>query len=167
MKERHITDLLDAGRGSITGEDRIFIDRHVAGCESCSADLKNSLIADTLVSARSSEFIEPSPFFSTRVMAALRERQTQADPFTLFNLWHTARGLITGMAALVLLLVGISISDGFTADNTTVTRNQTASATLYSPEQLIQSDLRNVNFDPTNAQVYQAVLGPEDVNADY
>src|SRR4051812_39789553 len=105
MKERHITDLLDAGRGSLTGEDRIFIERHVAGCESCSADLKNSRIADILVTARSSEIIESSPFFSTRVMAALRERQTQADPFSLFNLWHTARGLITGMAALVLLLV--------------------------------------------------------------
>jgi hypothetical protein len=65
-------------------------------------------VASLLVKERAAATFEPSPFFQTRVLAALRERQAANAPFSFARLWKTAGALVGSMAASVALLAGLT-----------------------------------------------------------
>jgi anti-sigma factor RsiW len=166
MRSKHITELLDSQKASkLSADERSFIDAHVAGCAECRDAFRQAVAADALLQARMAQAVEPSPFFATRVMAAVREKLQEPDPFSFSSLWRTARGLVTGMAAVVLVLGGLSIAD-LSGSQNGVPTNYVASADP-AEQVLFQNDYQNVSYDPTNAQVTQAVFGPEDSDADY
>jgi anti-sigma factor RsiW len=166
MRSEHITELLDSQKASnLSADERTLIAAHVTGCAECRDAFRQAIAADALLQARMTQAVEPSPFFATRVMAAVREKLQEPDPFSILSLWRTARGLVTGMAAVVLVLGGLTFAD-LSGSQNSVSTGEVASSDP-AEQVLFQNDYQNVSYDPTNAQVTKAVFGPEDSNADY
>jgi hypothetical protein len=167
MKSEHITDLLDREKVSrLSSVELSAVHAHIAACASCKLAFDAASTSEVLLRTHAAMAIEPPPFFSTRVMAAVRERRLESEQLSLWGLWRTARGLITGMAALVIVLGGFTVAD--TLSQSASSNVSVASSNSYSAERvLFQDSYQNVNFDPTSGQVYQTVFGPEGTDAEY
>ncbi len=167
MNNRHITELLENGRvDRLSSGDQAVVNSHIADCAECRLAFHAALASSVLIKARIAERVEPPQFFSTRIMAAVRERRREGETVSLWGLWQAARGLITGMAAVVLILGGFTIADIFSPQESV--NPAVASVGSYSAERvLFQDGYQNVSYDPLNVQVDQTVLGPEDVDAEY
>ena len=116
-------------------------------------------IASSLLRERVSEVVEPSPFFHTRVMAALREKQNEVPAFK--RLWQNAGALVSSMTAAVALLAVLSFVVPGTQTSSTA---QASELNGYSAEEVIlnQNDLQDEQ--PSDAQVLTA-LYPEESGA--
>ena len=105
MKSEHITELLDSVPLRLLSEtDLVRIREHCAHCVSCWSAFNAAQISGLILGERATAAIEPSPFFKTTVMAAIREKQAFAGNYSLARLWKTAQALIYSMAAVVILL---------------------------------------------------------------
>jgi hypothetical protein len=70
------------------------------------------------------------------------------------------------MAAVVLILGGLTIVDVLSPQE--AVNPAVASVGSYNAERvLFQDGYQNVSYDPSNRQVDQTVLGPEDADAEY
>jgi hypothetical protein len=89
---------------------------------------------------RALEVVEPLPFFHTRVLAALRERQNEVPAFK--RLWQTAGALVSSMTATVALLAVLSFVTPGTQTSGTAHAFETNG---YSAEEVIlnQNDLQD------------------------
>jgi hypothetical protein len=167
MKNEHITDLLDRETVSRLSSDELSaVHTHIAACTGCKLAFDAASTSEAMLRTRVAQMVEPPQFFSTRVMAAVRERRLESDQLSIWGLWRSVRGLITGMAALVIVLGGFTVADTLSqSDSSNVS---VASSSSYSTESvLFQDSYQNVNYDPTNGQVYQTVFGPEETDAEY
>ena len=104
-----------------------------------------------LLEERAREAFQPSPFFPTRVLAVLREREAANEKWAWSRLWRTAGGLASAMAATVVTMAiltfvvpgsqipefqnSASITNAYTAE--AVVLGETASA----DDQLSDSDV--------------------------
>ena len=86
------------------------------------------------------ETVEPSPFFHTRVMAALREKQTEGPAFA--RMWRAAGALVSSMVAAVVLFAVLSFA---VFDQTPPIDSSTTTA--YSAETVILNDLEEEQTD--------------------
>ena len=86
------------------------------------------------------ETLEPSPFFHTRVLAALREKQNEEPGFA--RLWRAAGALVSSLAAAVVLFAVLSFA---VFDQTLPT--ETSATTAYSAEAVILNDLEEEQSD--------------------
>lgn len=110
MRDEHIIDLLDATPVTRLGDDeRSRVEAHARECAACARAWDAARVAASLVEARARETVEPSPFFRTRVMAAVRERNAAAEENGLARMWRAARTVVLGMAASVALLAGAAV----------------------------------------------------------
>src|SRR5262245_59052713 len=105
MKNEHITELLDSvPLRSLSETDLIRIREHSEHCQLCWNAFNAAQISGLILRERATATIEPSPFFKTTVMAAIREKQSSASNYSLARLWKSAQALIYSMAAVVILL---------------------------------------------------------------
>lgn len=163
MKDEHILLLLDSDRfGSLSRSDALRIEMHMAQCDRCRQAHAAAKVAAALLHARAGATIEPSPFFSTRVMAAVRERQNAPALLDLFTMWKSARGLVLSAISLVVLLAGLTF----------LTPQQNGNGVValapgnYSTEGVVFSDeLANADASPSNEQVMDVVFTAEDPDA--
>jgi predicted anti-sigma-YlaC factor YlaD len=104
MKYQHIRRLLEnKPPGHLDDRELAAIETHIRDCEECRRAYQAARLSAQLLSERAAEVIEPSPFFATRVMAALREQQSvYSSSFRRF--WQAAQSLVLGMVALVVLV---------------------------------------------------------------
>lgn len=114
MRDEHITGLIESvPLGSLSKSDRSAIRAHTDVCSSCRQMFQAAQIAALLLKERAAETFEPSPFFQTRVMATLRERQAagglSANSWALGRLWRTAGALASSMVATVATLAVLTI----------------------------------------------------------
>lgn len=118
MTEEHITELLDrVPLGSLSEADLARIRAHSEGCASCGNAFSAAQLSGLLLRERAAATIEPSPFFKTTVMAALREKQRVAGGYSIMRLWKSAQALIYSLAAVVVLLGALTFSQpGFRQD---------------------------------------------------
>src|SRR5262245_39365953 len=108
MTGGHITELLDRSTArELSAEDREAIESHSTGCARCLRAYEAFVAGGRLLSARASQEVEPSPFFTTRVMAAVRESQRQ--PTGSVPLWKPIRGLIASLVTMVVVLFVLSL----------------------------------------------------------
>jgi len=158
MKENHIIDLLEnRSFASLNEGERAAIQAHAANCLSCARAYEATRVASSLLRARASETVEPSPFFHTRVMAALRERQNEVPAFK--RLWQSAGALVSSMTATVALLAVFS----FIIPGTQTAGTAQASASNgYSAEEVIlnQNDLQDEQA--SDAQVLTTLYSADD-----
>ncbi|MBC7931506.1 MAG: hypothetical protein H7Z38_13160, partial [Rubrivivax sp.] len=80
MKQQHITGILDGVPLAQLGKSEMAVVReHAARCDECRRAYDAALVASSLLRERAAEEFEPSPFFQTRVLAALRERRAAEE----------------------------------------------------------------------------------------
>ena len=102
---KHILDLLDSKRvDQLSESERSAVYQHINECSDCHLSFQASHLAARLARERAAAVIKPSPFFHTRVMAAVREVRVAADVPVLTRLWRSAGLLASSMAATVATL---------------------------------------------------------------
>jgi predicted anti-sigma-YlaC factor YlaD len=142
MRDTHIIRMLEEKPlGSLSENEISNTESHITHCSECRRAYDATRISASLMAAQTSEAIEPGPFFITRVMATLRERHLSPEAPALVRMWRAAGAVVLAMAALVLILVGLTVfgqgSDPETQPAATATQD------VYSPEYVVleQGDL--------------------------
>ena len=110
MRDEHIISIIEnAPLSGLSESEQAFIRAHTEHCAECLRALEAAQISTLLLKERVAETIEPSPFFQTRVLAALRERQGANEISVLRRLWNAAGALVSSMAVTVAALVILTL----------------------------------------------------------
>jgi hypothetical protein len=134
MTKEHIIDVLDNRPLSSLNESEITTIRsHVEGCANCLQAFEAAQVSSLLIKERAAETIEPSPFFQTRVLAALREKQANVPAF--LRLWKSAGALVTSMAVTTVALAALSFF--VPGAGTDTQRDATAALVPFSAESVV------------------------------
>ena len=154
MNEKHIIEILESVPfASLNESEHATIRSHVASCAACERAYKVAVVSSSLLVERRAEAIEPPPFFHTRVLAALRERQNEGPVWQ--RLWRTAGALVSSMAAAVLLLGALT----FMAPEQSQT--EATASSVYSIEGMMLDDAE-VAQDVSDAQVLSTLYASEE-----
>ena len=142
MSEQHIVSILESTRfANLSESDHSRIRAHSASCDDCARAYRVASVSASLLESRMSETVEPSPFFHTRVLAAVREKQNEAPAFA--RLWRAAGALVSSMAAAVVLFGVLS----FAVLDQQPLPGDASTVTAYSAEALILDDVDEVQTD--------------------
>lgn len=157
MRDEHIKKLLDEAPLSSLGPAELAAARaHVAVCDECRRALDAAQLSSQMLQARAQETFEPSPFFQTRVLAALRERRAaEEERWTLGRLWKSAGLLVSSMAATTAALAVFT----FVAPAEQTTGQELAAGT-YSAESVLFGEAGDEQM--TYDQVMTSLYGAED-----
>jgi hypothetical protein len=110
MKDEHIIEAIEnAPLAGLSESELSNIRAHTDRCARCRRAFEAAQISTLLLRERVAETIEPSPFFQTRVLAALREQQAAGETSALRRLWAAASALVYSMAVTVAALVILTI----------------------------------------------------------
>jgi anti-sigma factor RsiW len=149
MKNEHIISLLEEQPLSrLSDRERGVIETHISDCPACLKAYQAAIVATDLLQLRAAEIIEPTPFFKTRVMAALRSQEA-AQSSSFAALWKTARAAVASMVAVVVILLTLN----FYLGNAPSGANEVSeNGSLYSAEWVILDNGSNAD-DWTDEQV--------------
>ena len=128
---------------------------HVLECMSCRDAYEAARLSAVAIKDRAQAVIEPSPFFQTRVMAALREQQAVESVPAMWRLWGSAKALVSAMAVTTAALAVLSFV--LPAPATPVV-DQTAS--VYSAESVIMDKSNDEQM--TYEQVLSTIYADDD-----
>lgn len=153
MKEKHIIEVLD--NGSISSLSEIELNEvrdHARECESCRGAYEAARVSMLVIRSRAASAIEPSPFFQTRVMAALREQQAVESVPAILRLWNSARALVSSLAVTTAALAVLSFF--ITAPSTPAAPEQTAS--VFSADSVImdQAGDEQMSYEQVLSTIY-------------
>jgi len=158
MRDEHVIDILEGAPLAQLGERELAqVRAHAEGCERCGRALASAQISSQLLRERAAGTFEPSPFFQTRVLAALRERRAAEEGWTLARLWRSAGLLVSSMAATVAALAVFT----FVAPEQAP---EVAAGGSYSAETLIfdeGADDEQMSYE----QVLTSLYGPDEETA--
>jgi anti-sigma-K factor RskA len=145
---KHITEILDRASIAALSESELNeVRAHVLECMSCRDAYEAARLSAVVLTSRAQATIEPSPFFQTRVMAALREQQAVESVPAMLRLWRSAKALVSTMAVTTAALAVVSFMQ---PSQTTPATEQTASA--YSEYAVIMDQ------DADDQMSYEQVL---------
>jgi hypothetical protein len=153
MKENHITEVLDrASIASLSESELNEVRAHARDCMSCRDAYQAARLSATVLKSRAESTIEPSPFFQTRVMAALREQQEVESVPAMFRLWKSARALVSSMALTTAALAALS----FLLPATPETNLGDQAASVYSAESVIlgQASEEQMTYEQVLSTIY-------------
>ncbi len=159
MRDEHIKKLLDeAPLASLGRAELAAVRAHTEVCEDCRRAFEAAQASSLMLKARVQETFEPSPFFQTRVLAALRERRAaEEERWTLARLWKSAGLLVSSMAATTAALAVFT----FVAPSETTVAQEVAGA--YTAESVIFDE--GAEEQMTYEQVMTSLYGAEDEGA--
>ena len=150
MKHTHIIEILDnASMAALSENELNEVRAHALECGSCRSAYEAARVAAVVLKSRAQVSIEPSPFFQTRVMAALRE-QREADIVPAFSrLWKSSKVLVSSMALTTAALGVLTVVVPSTQED------QALSA--YSAESVImgQSADEQLTYDQVLSTIYE------------
>jgi len=148
MKDKHITEILDNTSIAALSETQLNEVRgHALECMTCREAYEAARLSAVVLKSRAQATIEPSPFFQTRVMAALREQQAVESVPAMLRLWRSAKAIVSTMAVTTAALAVVSFMQ---PSQTTPATDQTASA--YSAYSVIMDQ------DADDQMSYEQVL---------
>ncbi len=154
MKENHIIEILESRPfATLSDSDHASIKTHTATCDTCARAYKVAAVSSSLLAERAAETVEPSPFFHTKVLAALRERQNETPAWQ--RLWRTAGALVSSMAAAVVLLGALT----FMAPEQSMAEGTVSTA--YSAEGVILDDAETMQ-EVSDAQVLSTLYATDE-----
>jgi hypothetical protein len=158
MRDEHIKRLLDEAPLSSLGEAELAAARaHAAVCAECRRAFDAAQASTLMLQSRAAEAFEPSPFFQTRVLAALRERRAaEEERWTLGRLWKSAGLLVSSLAATTAALAVFT----FVAPQEQTNGTELASGGTYSAESVIFDEAGEEQM--TYDQVLTSLYGSED-----
>jgi hypothetical protein len=162
MNDKHIIDLIDGQSfNALSVADRERIATHTANCADCRDAYVSAKATSLMLQARVVQVIEPSPFFATRVMAAVRELRSAPSLLDLLSPWKTARAFVISGAGAVLILAGLTFITP--QPNPEIA---TAPADSYPTEGVVFiDDVSTMNEDVSAYQAMDVVLRPEETDA--
>ena len=151
MKSKHITKILDETRFKDLSPVQISeINAHAEECAECGSAFQAARLSSVLFTNRTPEIFEPPPFFETKVLAALREKQALAKPIAAFwRWWHASSAVVFPILLVVITLMALTI----------FAPQQPVQATLaddFAPEQIIFQG-NDFNQTLTTAQALQII----------
>jgi hypothetical protein len=130
MKDKHIIDILDdTPLRNLSGAQLDFVRSHSLECAACRNAYDAARLSSVVLAERVQTVVEPSPFFQTRVMAALREQQAVESVPAWLRLWRSAGALVSSMAVATVALAALSFAVPAAAPEQT--------ATAYSADAVI------------------------------
>ncbi|HEV7395392.1 MAG TPA: hypothetical protein VGN86_02680 [Pyrinomonadaceae bacterium] len=110
MKSEHIIELIESEPlGKIPVGDLAKVRAHITDCVTCARAFEAIQISSVLLKERAVAGVEPSPFFQTRVLAALRERQA-ANEWSWARMWRSAGVLASSMLASVVAIAVLTFA---------------------------------------------------------
>ena len=155
MESKHIIDILEDGPlTAISAENLATVRLHVATCGSCRDAYEAAQLASVMLRQRSSQVIDPPPFFQTRVLAALKERQANESVPALLRLWRSAGALVSSMALTTAALAVFSFLSTGSSYNV---GQETAVLSNYSAEGVILDQDQNddqISYDQVLNTIY-------------
>ena len=153
MRDEHIISLLEnASFAELSENDLVTIRIHVGDCEGCLSAFEAAQLSRLLLQERAGVEFEPPPFFHTRVLATLRERQAANDSWGFSRVWRAAGALASSMAAAVALLAVFTF---------VVPENQISSQQVpngYSAEEVILGQTAQLE-DASDGQLLTTIYG--------
>lgn len=145
---KHITEMLDRASIATLSESELNEIRvHALECMTCRDAFEAARLSAVVIKSRVEATIEPSPFFQTRVMAALREQQAVESVPAMLRLWRSTKALVSTMAVTTAALAVVSFIQ---PSQTTTAPEQTAS--VYSAYSVIMDQ------DADDQMSYEQVL---------
>ena len=152
MKDKHITEVLDsAALATLSPSELDEIRAHARDCEPCGTAFEAAQLSALVIQERAQAVIEPSPFFQTRVMAALREQQAAENVPALWRLWNSARGLVSSMALTTAALAALSF---VVAAPPAASSDQTVSA-LTAESVILGQDSDDLTYEQVMNAIYE------------
>ena len=161
MKDEHIINLIESGPlASLSETDQAAIRVHTDHCSECFKAFQAAQVSSLLLKERAAEVFEPSPFFHTRVMATLRERQAEGTftpLWTLTRLWRSAGALASTMLATVAALAVLTfVIPGNELGNP---QPVTSLVHTYSAEEVILNETAQMEEQLTDDQLLTTIYG--------
>lgn len=151
---RHIITLIEnTPFAGLSDDDLSSIRSHTAECTGCRSAFEAAYVASMMLKDRAAEACKPSPFFQTRVLATLRERQAADETWSLSKLWRSAGALASSMAATVALLFVLTFAIPATQESTTPLN-------AYSPEAVLLNE--SADDLSSDGQVLSTLYGTEE-----
>jgi hypothetical protein len=152
MKDKHITEVLDsASLAALSPSELDAIRAHARDCEPCSDAFAAAQLSALVIKERAQAVIEPSPFFQTRVMAAIREQQAAESVPAMLRLWKSARGLVSSMALTTAALAALSF---VVATPATSPSDQTTAA-LTAESVIFGQDADDLTYEQVMNAIYE------------
>lgn len=158
MRNDHIINLIEERPlSNLSATEIEWINAHTANCAECLLAFEAARASSRLLQERASVTVEPSPFFQTRVLAAIRERNSASEMFGFQKMWQTARVLIASMAVVVVMLTALT----FLAN-----REQAPTSNGDVALSAVLGDDTLANDDMTDSQVFTNLYDQEAEGAD-
>lgn len=156
MKQNHVIDLLErVPFASLSESDHREIRTHTANCYSCAHAYKAAVVSTSLLKEGAGEVFEPSPFFETRVLAVIREQQS--EPRGLVRLWRAAGALASSLAVTVALLAVVSVWVP-----STQTTAEAYLSNRYSAEEIILDGSEHAQDQVSDAEVLSTLYAMDE-----
>lgn len=136
MNNKHIIEILEnSPLPGLSDSELALVTSHVKECESCERAYHAAQLSAMIIRERVRTPVEPSPFFQTRVMAALRERQSLENVPAWSRLWKSSRALVSSMALTTAALGVLSFfAPGIPATGEEMTSTYSAEAVLMDQQ---------------------------------
>ena len=162
MRDEHIILLLDRERfGNLSGDELLQIEAHSDQCGACRRAFVAARVAAALLNARATETIEPLAFFSTRVMALIREEQNATPLPDLATICNSARAFVFSALSVIVLLTGLTLFTPRPGGQVTAIWQNS-----YSTEGVVFGDEGSpTDESPSNEQVMDVVFTGEETDA--
>jgi hypothetical protein len=111
MRDKHIINLIEERPvDDLSAVEIARVNEHTVHCAECRLAFEAAVMSSRLLRGRAAAVIEPSPFFQTRVLSAIRERDLSPDPFGFRKMWRAARVLVASMTAVVVTLAALTLA---------------------------------------------------------
>ena len=152
MKDKHIIELID--NVSLASLSKIELDEvraHARECDSCDAAFEAAQLSALVIKERAHVKIEPSPFFHTKVLAAVREQQALESVPAFLRLWSSARALVSSMAVATIALAALTF---ILPEPATALQEQTASVDAVESVIFDQGD-DQLSYEQVLAAIYE------------
>lgn len=151
MNDKHITELLDnTALAALSPSELEEIRAHARDCEPCSDAFAAAQLSALVIQERAQAAIEPSPFFQTRVMAAIREQQAVENVPAMLRLWKSARGLVSSMALTTAALAVLS----FVVASPATTPSDQTTAALSAESVILGQDADDLTYEQVMNAIY-------------
>ena len=159
MSEHIISLIENAPLASLSPSDLTAIRRHTDDCVNCRQAFEAAQISMLLLRERAEEIFEPSPFFHTRVLATLRERQAAGGQWAWSRVWGAAGALASSMVLTVAALAALTFIPGSQAISGP---QEITSLNSYSAEDVLLGQGEALNGQVSEAQILTTLYGAED-----
>lgn len=161
MKDEHIIGLIESEPlASLSEQDLTAIRAHTSQCSDCLRAFQAAQVSAFMLKERAAAEFEPSPFFHTRVMATLRERQAANGSWALSRLWRAAGALASSMVATVAALAVLT----FVIPGTQVTTGTQVSSlpNTYSAEEVMLDQSTQLDEQISDGQLLTTLYDGEE-----